>query len=222
MSTRIVSRVALFEQLNRAGRITQVSAPAGSGKTTLLRSWIDGSGLAGHAARVSARGKGRDPQRFWIAVVDALRGTAAGSALVRLLTAAPDLDCWVVVEHLLADLSGLRDRTWLIIDDLHELGGTETLRQFQLLMMRAPAELRLLLDLEEAGAFVVAVDRQRSWFRYHRRRLGGARRRADRPGTARGGGALARPRPAHAGTGDQPRRRGDRASPAGRLRTGAR
>ena len=145
MSNRIVSRVALFEQLGRAGRITQVSAPAGSGKTTLFQSWIDESGLAEHAARVSAHGEGRDPQRFWIAVVDALRSTAAGSALVRPLTAAPDLDGWVVVEHLLADLSRLRDRTWLIIDDLHELGGTETLRQLQLLMMRGPAELRFLL-----------------------------------------------------------------------------
>ena len=145
MSNRIVSRLALFGQLDRAGRITQVSAPAGSGKTTLLRSWIDASGRAGQAAYVSARGDGRDPQRFWISVVDALRGTAAGSAVVRPLTAAPELDGWVVVEHLLTDLSRLPDRTWLIVDDLHELGATETLRQLQLLMMRAPAELRLLL-----------------------------------------------------------------------------
>jgi LuxR family maltose regulon positive regulatory protein len=32
----------------------------------------------------------RDPQRFWITVADALRGTDAGSALVRPLTAAPE------------------------------------------------------------------------------------------------------------------------------------
>jgi len=31
----IVSRLALFERLGRAGRVTQVSAPAGSGKTFL-------------------------------------------------------------------------------------------------------------------------------------------------------------------------------------------
>src|ERR1700758_44761 len=40
----IVSRRALFERLSRAGRITQVSAPAGSGKTFLLRSWIGAAG----------------------------------------------------------------------------------------------------------------------------------------------------------------------------------
>ncbi|MGH3293185.1 MAG: hypothetical protein ACRDP7_15390 [Trebonia sp.] len=47
----------------------------------------------------------RDPQRFWLAVLDALRGTGPGSALVQTLTAAPDLDGWALVERLLADLA---------------------------------------------------------------------------------------------------------------------
>ena len=38
--------VKLFEQLNRAARVTVVSGPAGSGKSVLLRSWIDEAGLA--------------------------------------------------------------------------------------------------------------------------------------------------------------------------------
>ena len=145
MSERIVSRSALFDQLGSGGRITEVSAPAGSGKTTLLRSWVGMSGLAERVAHVPVQGEARDPQRFWPTVVDALRATAAGSALVRPLTAAPGLDGWLVVEHLLSDLGSLRDRTWLVIDDLHELAATETLRQLQLLMMRAPAELRFVL-----------------------------------------------------------------------------
>lgn len=123
----------------------EVSAPAGSGKTTLLRSWIESSGLAGRAAYVSLHGEARDPQRFWPAVVGALRGTEAGSALVPPLNASPDLDGWTVVEQLLSAFDVLRDRVWLIIDDLHELDGTEVLRQLQLLIMRAPAELRVVL-----------------------------------------------------------------------------
>ena len=55
-------------------------------------------------------------------MADALRGTAAGSALVRPLTAAPDLDGWAVVERLLTDLAPLEDRLWLVIDDAHLLG----------------------------------------------------------------------------------------------------
>ena len=45
-----------------------------------------------------------------------------GSALVRPLTAAPDLDGWAIVERLLKDLAPLDDRLWLVIDDVHELG----------------------------------------------------------------------------------------------------
>ncbi|TMR11479.1 hypothetical protein ETD86_35730 [Nonomuraea turkmeniaca] len=42
----------------------------------------------------------------------------SGSALVRALTAAPDLDGWGIVERLLTDLAPLADRIWLVIDDV--------------------------------------------------------------------------------------------------------
>ena len=141
----IVSRRALFERLGRAGRITQVSAPPGSGKTFLLRSWIDAAALTERAAWVSVRDEERYPQRFWVSVLDALRRTAAGSSLVRPLSAAPDLDGWAVVERLLADLESLEDQTWLLIDDAHELRSAEVLRQLELLLMRGPPKLRVVL-----------------------------------------------------------------------------
>ena len=141
----IVSRRALFERLGRAGRVTQVSAPAGSGKTFLLRSWIGTAGLTESTAWVSVRREERNPQRFWVLVVSALQQTAAGSTVVRPLTAAPDLDGWAVVERLLKDLESLQDRAWLVIDDVHELHSTEVLRQFELLLMRAPPKLRCVL-----------------------------------------------------------------------------
>jgi LuxR family maltose regulon positive regulatory protein len=141
----IVSRRALFERLGRAGRVTQVSAPAGSGKTFLLRSWIDAAALTDRAAWVAVEDEEHDPQRFWVSVLDALRQTAAGSSLVRPLTAAPDLDGWAVVERLLADLKPLADQTWLLIDDAHGLRSAETQRQLELLLMRGPPELRIVL-----------------------------------------------------------------------------
>ena len=88
----------------------------------------------------------RDPQHFWLAVLGALRQTAPGSALVRALTAAPDLDGWAIVERLLKDLAPLDRRLWLVIDDLHELGSAEARRQLELLVMRAPEELRFVLS----------------------------------------------------------------------------
>ena len=215
-----------------------LSAPAGSGKTVLLRSWIAEAGLAERAAWVSVHGEDRDPQRFLLSLAEALRNTVTGSKLVRPLTATPDMDGWAIVEWLLQDLHSLPDRIWLVIDDLHELRSDRTLRQLELLVMRAPAGLRLaalslaghpdpeqfasgfsgsertvaeyllaevlgrqpkqvrrllvrtsvlervngeladlltggsgggriLRELEQANAFVVALDTQRSWFHYH-------------------------------------------------------
>jgi LuxR family transcriptional regulator, maltose regulon positive regulatory protein len=140
-----VSRPGLFLRLTQAQRIVQVSAPPGSGKTVLLRSWIAESDLAECAAWVSVPAEERDAQRLWVSVTEALRNTAAGSALVRELTAAPDLDGWTVVERLLEDLASLEHRVWLVIDDLHELCSPEALRQLELLIMRAPPALRFVL-----------------------------------------------------------------------------
>ena len=64
---------------------------------------------------------------------------------MRALTAAPDLDGWAMVERLLKDLAPLADRLWLVIDDMHELGSAEALAQLELLVMRAPPELRFVL-----------------------------------------------------------------------------
>jgi len=140
----IVLRPRLFGQLAGLARVGVVSAPAGSGKTVLLRSWIGQAGLAGRTAWVPAGWDVRDPQRFWLSVVGALRGTAAGSVLVQPVSAAPGLDGWTLVERLLADLAALDEPLWLVIDDVHELGG-DTLRQLELLVLRGPPQLRFVL-----------------------------------------------------------------------------
>ena len=61
------------------------------------------------------------------------------------MTAAPDLDGWAITERLLKDLAPLADPVWLVLDDAHELGSEETLRQLELLLMRVPPELRVVL-----------------------------------------------------------------------------
>ena len=72
----LVARRGLLARLTEAARVTVLSAPAGSGKTLLLRSWGGAAGLAGRTGWVTVQGEERDPQRFWISVADALRGTA--------------------------------------------------------------------------------------------------------------------------------------------------
>jgi LuxR family transcriptional regulator, maltose regulon positive regulatory protein len=103
----VVARPALWDRLGAAARVMVVSAPPGSGKTVLLRSWIGEAGLAGRAAWVPVGRGEQDPQRWWLAVLGALRQTVPGSALVRELSAAPDLDGWAITERLLTDLAPL-------------------------------------------------------------------------------------------------------------------
>jgi len=140
----VVPRPVLLGRLGGPARVTVVSASAGSGKTVLLRSWLGQEGLDGRAAWVPAGRGERDPQRFWASVAGALRRTSAGAGLVQGVSVAPDLDAWALVERLLADLAPLEDRLWLVIDDVHELD-PEASRQLELLVMRAPTELRFVL-----------------------------------------------------------------------------
>jgi LuxR family transcriptional regulator, maltose regulon positive regulatory protein len=140
----VVARPGLFGRLGGPARVTVVSAPAGSGKTVLLRSWIAEAGLTDHAAWVAAGREECDPQRFWLSVLGALRATGPGAGLVQAVSAAPDVDGWGLAERLLEDLAPLADPVWLVIDDVHELG-PDALRQLELLIMRAPPELRFVL-----------------------------------------------------------------------------
>jgi LuxR family maltose regulon positive regulatory protein len=140
-----LNRPALFERLDASGRVTQVSAPAGSGKTALLRSWIMRSGMAGRVAWVAVPRATRDPQLFWDLVLEALRTTSAGAKLVGASRADSNLGGTAVVERLLQAVHGLRERLWLVIDDLHELHSDEARQDLELLLLAAPAVVRFVL-----------------------------------------------------------------------------
>jgi LuxR family transcriptional regulator, maltose regulon positive regulatory protein len=92
-----------------------------------------GAGCAGSAAVLA------------VGVSPALRATGPGAELVPAVSAAPDLDGWALVERLLDDLAPLQKRLWLVVDDVHELDPAQALRQFELLLMRAPPGLRFVL-----------------------------------------------------------------------------
>jgi hypothetical protein len=68
----VVVRPGLFGRLGGSARVTVASAGSG---TVLLRSWLTGAGVAGCAGWVPVGWDERDPQRFWLCVVGALRRT---------------------------------------------------------------------------------------------------------------------------------------------------
>ena len=142
---RVVARPALLETLADDARVTLVSAPAGSGKTSLLRSWLAERDVEDRVAWVTVGRRERDPQRFWLAVVGALRATPAGSHVVGALTAGREFDAGDLVERLLDDLSGLDEPLWLVLDDLNELDDQATLSRLETLVAEAPPELRFVL-----------------------------------------------------------------------------
>ncbi|HTX12314.1 MAG TPA: hypothetical protein VME22_27100 [Solirubrobacteraceae bacterium] len=141
----LVPRPGLFERLSRAERVVLVSASAGSGKTFLVRSWIAAEGLGDRVAWVSIGRQERNPQAFWLSVLESLRGTRIGAERMRELTAAPGLDGATVVRRLLEDVRSLDERLWLVIDDLHELEAEEAIRQVEVLLGAAPPQLRFVL-----------------------------------------------------------------------------
>src|SRR5260221_467658 len=160
-----VTRRALFGRLGRAGRVTQVSAPAGSGKTFLLRSWIGEGGLADSAAWGSVQAEGRDAPRVWLSVFDALRGTAGGAEPAR-FTAEFSGSERTVAEYLLAEVLERQSeevrRLLLRTSVLKRVSGPVA----DYLTGGQDGE-RILQELEAVNAFVVSLDARRTWFRYH-------------------------------------------------------
>jgi LuxR family transcriptional regulator, maltose regulon positive regulatory protein len=143
----LIARRGLLERLSTGGPagVTLVSAPAGSGKTVLLRSWIDEAGLADHVAWVTVERGERDPQRFWLAVVERLRTAVGADAFVEKLTPAPEFDGEAMVKRLVSELGSLEEPVLLVIDDLQELQSPVALAQLGLLIDRRPRLLHIVL-----------------------------------------------------------------------------
>ena len=143
----LIARRDLFERLSSGAPagVTLVSAPAGSGKTVLLRSWIDDGGLAARVAWITVDRGERDPQRFWLAIVERLREAVGADAFIEKLTASPDFDGEALVARLVSELRSLEDPVLLVIDDLHELQSAPALSQLAFLVDRRPPMLRIVL-----------------------------------------------------------------------------
>jgi LuxR family transcriptional regulator, maltose regulon positive regulatory protein len=138
----LLDRKDLLQLLDRAvtRRLTVISAPPGSGKTSLLRAWAARSRKSRRVAFVSVERDQHSDQRFWGAVLDAVRGPADPTAPAA-PAAVPEVG--QVIDTVLAELA---EPLVLIIDDLHELRSTAAFAQLERLLADLPGTARVVLS----------------------------------------------------------------------------
>ncbi len=144
---RLIQRAELVASLDRAAeaKVTLISAPAGSGKTSLLRAWADGPGQPYRLAVLQVRRDQQDSQQFWLAVLTAIRQASGTPGEGEQLAATPDFNEAAISERVLSELSAHHDRTFLVIDDLHELTSPEALAQLTRLLEELPQHVHAIL-----------------------------------------------------------------------------
>jgi LuxR family transcriptional regulator, maltose regulon positive regulatory protein len=144
----LLDRDDLLELLDRAvtKRVTVISAPPGSGKTSLLRAWADRPTNPRRVTFVSVDRDQHNAQRFWCAVLEAIRSPTRSIGPETQPAAIAALDDDQVIDRVLSEIAEQVEPVVLIIDDLHELRSTDALAQLEHLLANLPGSARVVLS----------------------------------------------------------------------------
>ncbi|WP_193315172.1 LuxR C-terminal-related transcriptional regulator [Nostocoides sp. F2B08] len=171
--TGVVSRRRvedLLDQCVRRRALTVVTGAGGSGKTYAVAMWARAAAESPEplvVAWASLDRADRDPHRFWQTVVGALQRVAATEVMQSI--AVPSVPTQAFVDSMTSALAHEAGHLVLVLDDVHELAGSDALDALEALVPAMPPAQRLVL-----------VSRHDPPLHLHRLRL------ADRLGEIRG------------------------------------
>jgi LuxR family maltose regulon positive regulatory protein len=127
LRSNLVTRPHLIQRLNdgitQNHRLILISAPAGYGKSTLLVEWV--SQLNNTIAWLSLDMGENNPVRFWnyfitaLSTIPYLEQSGIGDLIPQYLRSRRTPSIEMFLEHLVNELFWLKDRVWLVLDDLH-------------------------------------------------------------------------------------------------------
>jgi LuxR family maltose regulon positive regulatory protein len=89
----------------------------------------------------------QDSQQFWLAVLSAIRQAPGTTGEGEQLAATPDFNEAAISERVLLELAAHHDRTFLVIDDLHELTSAEAFMQLTRLLEKLPQHVHAILAM---------------------------------------------------------------------------
>jgi LuxR family maltose regulon positive regulatory protein len=87
----------------------------------------------------------QDSQQFWLALLSTIRRASGTRGHGEQLAATPDFNEAAIGERVLSELAEHLDRTYLVIDDLHELTSPEALMQLARLLEKLPQHVHAIL-----------------------------------------------------------------------------
>ncbi len=155
----IVRRPRVDELMKQATRhrVTLVTGPAGAGKTVACACWATTRSAGSPVAWLTADAADREPARFWRYLITALARAGVVTAVdAEQLTDRAVVDPSGLPQEVVGRIAAAGISASLVIDDVHELAGSQVLAGLDELVHHAPAELRLVLAGRNAPGLTLA------------------------------------------------------------------